>query len=148
MDKLEQVWWGASPVRRGWGSEACTAWGRGGFRGTRQQPPLYEEVTEKTARLTTEVQRGRIKDSGLTLKWDSKENKYFHWEVKEASLGRSRLPGEVVRAPSLEVLKICLNKALNSLMWSHGRPCFEQGAGLETSWDPVQPDLRCDDSVE
>ena len=61
------------------------------------------------------VQRGRIKDGGLKLKWDSKE-KYFHWEGKEVSLGRSKLPGEVVRAPSLEVLKTCLNKALSSLM--------------------------------
>lgn len=89
------------------------------LRAVGQQPPPYEEVTEKVARLATEVQRGRIKDSGLKMKWDSK-GKYFHWEGKEVSLGRSRLPGEIVRAPSLKVLKICLNKALSSLMLSHG----------------------------
>lgn len=30
------------------------------LRAVGQQPPPYEEVTEKIARLTTEVQRGRI----------------------------------------------------------------------------------------
>lgn len=60
--------------------------------------------------------RRRIKDSGLKLDWDSEENKCFHWEDTEVSLGKSMLSGEAVNAPSLEVLKIYLNKALSSLM--------------------------------
>lgn len=37
-----------------------------------------------------------------------------------------------------KAFKSNLDKALSSLIWSHSWPCFEQEAGLNTTWGPFQ----------
>lgn len=53
--------------------------------------------------------------------------------------------GKATEPPTLEVFKTELDKALSNTItirtWCW--PCFEQEGGLETSWDPFQPEWLC-----
>lgn len=49
-----------------------------------------------------------------------------------------------LHAPSWQVFKSQLNKALSNLVWPHSWPSFEQKVRLEISWGPFRPELSCD----
>lgn len=52
-----------------------------------------------------------------------------------------RLLREAVQAPSLQMLKTQLVKALNNLIFAQRWPSFEQEIGLESSYGSFQPEL-------
>lgn len=138
------------PGRRGWGSCSCPAWGRDGFRGIQQEPPLiiYRDVIEEAGpgSSLTETQGRRMR-----------ENRWWRWWKRRVSdwiYGKSSFPGGQSdgRTAALGGCAVSILGGFQettasspeqsdltselSLLWADVR--------LATSWGFFQPESPCD----
>ena len=107
--------WNTSPMRRGWASWGCSAWGREGCRDTLEQPSstwrgLQERWRETFLRTCSDRTRG----NGLKLK-----ERRFGLDIRK-KLFTMRVVrhwhSDSVDAPWLQVFKAMLDGALSNLV--------------------------------
>lgn len=109
--------WNTLSVRRGWRNWVCAIGRRTGFcedlKGALHLPGAYEEFIEKMGLVSSWWRDKRHQPENEMRK------AWLHWRSSLSTVRRyTRLPGEVVQFPALEV-------------WVHGWDCFEQEVRLQ-----------------